>query len=112
MPVRQGDVLCIPVKSIPESARAKKLPEDKDVILAFGEVTGHAHRIKERQLVGFEGAILERAASHTLHYGRIVDEESQHLDDVVVGLYRSPKSYTSEDVVEIRSGQQAVGKCL
>ncbi len=49
----------------------------------------------------FVGTILERAASHTLHYGRIVDEESQHLDDVVVGLYRSPKSYTSEDVVEI-----------
>ncbi|MBL0007820.1 MAG: tRNA uridine-5-carboxymethylaminomethyl(34) synthesis GTPase MnmE [Saprospiraceae bacterium] len=49
----------------------------------------------------FVGAILERAPSHTLHYGRIVDEESQHLDDVVVGLYRSPKSYTSEDVVEI-----------
>ena len=49
----------------------------------------------------FVGTILERAPSHTLHYGRIVDEESQHLDDVVVGLYRSPKSYTSEDVVEI-----------
>ena len=51
----------------------------------------------------FVGTILERAPSHTLHYGRIVDEESQHLDDVVVGLYRSPKSYTSEDVVEILS---------
>lgn len=49
----------------------------------------------------FVGTILERVASHTLHYGRIVDEESQHLDDVVIGLYRSPKSYTSEDVVEI-----------
>ncbi len=49
----------------------------------------------------FKGADLQKAHTHTLHYGRIVDEEGRHLDDVVVGLYRSPQSYTSEDVVEI-----------
>ncbi len=49
----------------------------------------------------FKGDRLLEAASHTLHYGRIIDEQGGHLDDVVVGLYRNPKSYTSEDVVEI-----------
>ena len=49
----------------------------------------------------FKGAVLNKAQTHTLHYGRIIDEESNHLDDVVVGIYRGPGSYTSEDVVEI-----------
>jgi len=61
-PIRQGDVLCIPVASVPESAKAKEMPRDKDVILAFGEVTGHAHRIKERALVAFEGDVPGAAA--------------------------------------------------
>lgn len=49
----------------------------------------------------FKGAILERANSHTAHYGRIVDEQGYTLDEVVITIYKSPKSYTSEDVVEI-----------
>jgi tRNA modification GTPase len=49
----------------------------------------------------FKGTILSRVPSHTMHYGRIIDEEGNHLDDVVVSVYRGPKSYTSEDVVEI-----------
>jgi len=49
----------------------------------------------------FKGAILRKAKSHTIHYGRIVDEEGHHLDDVVISVYRSPKSYTSEDIIEI-----------
>ena len=41
---RQGDVLLQPVESIPASARAVDFK--KEIILAEGEVTGHAHRIK------------------------------------------------------------------
>jgi tRNA modification GTPase len=40
--------------------------------------------------------------SHTLHYGTLRDPQSdQLLDEVVVSLYRAPRSYTREDVVEI-----------
>lgn len=39
-------------------------------------------------------------ASHTLHFGRIQDGD-ELLDEVVVGLYRNPSSYTGEDVVEV-----------
>ena len=49
----------------------------------------------------FKGDLLKNESSHTLHYGVIHDEQAVHLDDVVIGLYRGPKSYTSEDVVEI-----------
>jgi tRNA modification GTPase len=49
----------------------------------------------------FTGALLAKEKSHTLNYGVIKDEMGVHLDDVVVGLFRGPKSYTSEDVIEI-----------
>lgn len=39
---------------------------------------------------------------HTLHYGTLRDPASGRvLDEVVVALYRAPRSYTREDVVEI-----------
>jgi tRNA modification GTPase len=38
--------------------------------------------------------------SHTLHVGLIKDGE-ELLDEVVLSLFRAPKSYTGEDVVEI-----------
>jgi len=41
-----------------------------------------------------------QAASHTLHVGTLI-YENQVLDEVVVGIYRNPKSFTGEDVVEI-----------
>jgi tRNA modification GTPase len=39
---------------------------------------------------------------HTLHYGTLRDPANgQILDEVVAALYRAPRSYTREDVVEI-----------
>ena len=39
---------------------------------------------------------------HTLHYGTLREPGSgEILDEVVVALYRAPRSYTREDVVEI-----------
>lgn len=38
--------------------------------------------------------------SHTLHVG-LIKEDGMALDEVVVSLYKSPKSYTGENVVEI-----------
>jgi tRNA modification GTPase len=49
----------------------------------------------------FKGDLLQNAASHTLHYGRIVNEDGEQIDDVVIGLFRAPHSYTTEDIVEI-----------
>lgn len=44
MQVRQGDVLLVPVAEIP--AEAKPVPSvDQQVILAYGEATGHHHSI-------------------------------------------------------------------
>ena len=45
--IRQGDVLLFPVAKLP--AGAKEVEVKGDVILAYGEVTGHAHRIKQTE---------------------------------------------------------------
>lgn len=48
----------------------------------------------------FKGKDLTKQPTHTLHFGKIKDGE-QVIDEVVVSLYKGPKSYTGEDVVEI-----------
>src|SRR5690606_27485181 len=48
----------------------------------------------------FKGKDLSQQPSHTLHFGLVMDQDSV-LDEVVVGLFLAPKSYTKEDVVEI-----------
>ncbi len=49
----------------------------------------------------FRSKDLEREPSHTLHFGTLYRKNGEILDEVVVSLYRNPKSYTGEDVVEI-----------
>ena len=39
--------------------------------------------------------------SHTLHFGKIINEQKEMIDEVVVSIYKNPHSYTGEDVVEI-----------
>jgi len=48
----------------------------------------------------FYGKKLSEQAGHTLHFGSI-RKGGKILDEVVVGLFRAPHSYTGEDVVEI-----------
>lgn len=48
----------------------------------------------------FVGKDLTQQATHTLHFGLIKDGDVL-VDEVVVGLYIAPKSYTKENVVEI-----------
>lgn len=39
--------------------------------------------------------------SHTVHHGKIVDDDENFIDDVLLTVFRDPHSYTGEDVVEI-----------
>ncbi|MEZ4900017.1 MAG: tRNA uridine-5-carboxymethylaminomethyl(34) synthesis GTPase MnmE [Saprospiraceae bacterium] len=49
----------------------------------------------------FYGVDLVEAASHTIHLGEIRNEEGQTLDEALTFLFKGPKSYTGEDVIEI-----------
>jgi tRNA modification GTPase len=46
---------------------------------------------------------IENAATHTLHYGVINNQDDEHIDDVLVSVFRAPNSYTGEDSVEINT---------
>jgi tRNA modification GTPase len=48
----------------------------------------------------WKGKDLTKQASHTLHFGRIMDNGLE-LDEVVASLFVAPRSYTRENVVEI-----------
>ena len=50
----------------------------------------------------FSKKAFAKASANTLHYGTLRDPEGgEVLDEVVVSLFRAPKSFTREDVVEI-----------
>jgi len=49
----------------------------------------------------FKGKKLAAQPTHTMHFGRIVDEQGRTVDEVVASIYLGPKSYTGEDVIEI-----------
>ncbi len=45
---------------------------------------------------------LETYETHTIHYGFIIDEtDGEPLDEVMVSVMKAPRSYTTEDTVEI-----------
>ena len=50
----------------------------------------------------FKGKDLTKVESHTIHYGHIVDKE-EIIDEVLVSVMKSPKTFTTEDIVEINS---------
>ena len=50
----------------------------------------------------FNGKIkIVNAATHTLNYGDIINTDGEHIDDVLVSVFRAPNSYSGEDSVEI-----------
>ena len=65
----------------------------------------------------FPSKDLDTQPSHTLHVG-LLKNGDHLLDEVVVSLYRAPRSYTGEDVVEISCHgspfiqQQIVDACI
>ena len=48
----------------------------------------------------FEGKDLTKVDSHTIHYG-FIKNETERIDEVLVSVMRAPKTYTTEDIVEI-----------
>ncbi len=61
----------------------------------------------------FKGKDLTKVDSHTVNYGFIIDK-NEKIDEVLISVFKSPKSYTTEDVVEIscHGGITATNKIL
>ena len=84
MQYRHGDVFLKGINSIPKEAKAVK-PEG-DIILAYGEVTGHAHRV--------QGSGVELLEVNGTRYLRVLAEAEAYLNhedhgriDLAPGFY-------------------------
>lgn len=99
--VRQGDVLLVPVEALPEDAT--EAPRDKGrLVLAYGEVTGHAHVIDAPP----ETATLFTTADNArflriLAVSDLVHEEHGTVT-VEPGIYRLPPQVEYNDQMEPR----------
>jgi tRNA modification GTPase len=49
----------------------------------------------------FKGKNLSSVESHTVHFGKIIKKDGRVVDEVLATVFKSPKSYTGEDTVEI-----------
>ncbi|AEA19178.1 MULTISPECIES: tRNA uridine-5-carboxymethylaminomethyl(34) synthesis GTPase MnmE [Bacillus] len=63
----------------------------------------------------FKGKDLTEVSSHTIHYGHIVDlDTNQVIEEVMVSIMRAPRTFTRENIVEINchGGLVSVNKVL
>ena len=60
-----------------------------------------ALKIADKIFLPKNGKKPSRFKTYTVHYGHIIDKRRRIIDEVILTLMRSPKSYTKEDVVEI-----------
>lgn len=86
---RQGDVLLVAIDAIPEGAASCKV--DGDVILAYGEVTGHAHRLAPETVKPFaKGGIWSPTAERFIQAldGATLRHEEHAAIALPPGVYR------------------------
>ena len=74
---RQGDVLIVPVKSIPKAIEPVER-EGGRVVLAHGEVTGHAHAIKDQRAALFRDPKLAAIFMHVSGDAPVALEHDEH----------------------------------
>ncbi|UJL46406.1 tRNA uridine-5-carboxymethylaminomethyl(34) synthesis GTPase MnmE [Virgibacillus sp. NKC19-16] len=97
---------------------------ETDTITAISTPTGEGAiaivRLSGREAIAitaefFRGKDLNEVASHTMHYGKIIDPATSDVaEEVMVSVMRAPKTFTREDVVEINchGGMVAVNRVL
>src|SRR5690625_4340158 len=68
--------------------------------ISIVRLSGHAAISIVNRL--YTGKNLEEVSSHTIHYGYIVNPQSNQVaDEVMFSIMKGPKTFTREDIVEI-----------
>ncbi|WP_066296023.1 tRNA uridine-5-carboxymethylaminomethyl(34) synthesis GTPase MnmE [Bacillus sp. FJAT-29937] len=58
--------------------------------------------IADKMFKGVSGKRLNEVASHTIHYGHMIDPRTNEIaEEVMVSVMKGPKTFTKENVVEI-----------
>ncbi len=97
---RQGDVLIIPVAKLPNGLEPVKR-ESGRVILAHGEVTGHAHAIKDKRAALFRDPKLAAIFMHVSGDAPVALEHDEHSTiEVPPGDYQviRQREYSPEEI--------------
>lgn len=63
---RQGDVLIVPVDTLPPEAKPAERDEIGRIVLALGEASGHAHAIRDQDVVAFRMETAEADVNRAL----------------------------------------------
>jgi tRNA modification GTPase len=74
-----------------------------------------AFEIGDKVFKGMKGSSMKEFASHTIHYGHIIDPDTEQVvEEVMVSVMRGPKTFTREDIIEINchGGLVSVNKVL
>jgi len=78
---RQGDVLIKRRRTAPKSDNlAPVARDDGRVILAYGEVTGHAHALTEPKIDMFEDTATNQRFMHIMQVSNLVHEEHSTIE--------------------------------
>lgn len=97
---RQGDVLIIATGKKP--ANLETVPRDKGrVILAYGELTGHAHAIKDKRATLFRDPKLAAVFMEVTGDAPVMLEHEEHgTIEIPPGDYRivHQREYTPEEI--------------
>lgn len=97
---RQGDVLVIGVKSIPKSVEPVARDNGR-VILAYGEVTGHAHAIKDTRAALFRDPKLAAIFMHVSGDAPVALKHDEHSEIMIPpGSYRvtRQREYSPQEI--------------
>ena len=74
---RQGDVLIVPIARLPADLEPVKREHGR-LVLAHGEVTGHAHAIKDNRAALFRDPELAAIFMHVSGDGPVALEHQEH----------------------------------
>ncbi|MBT28754.1 MAG: tRNA uridine-5-carboxymethylaminomethyl(34) synthesis GTPase MnmE [Thalassobius sp.] len=84
--------------------------ENNDTIIALATPPGKGAiavlRVSGKEAIAttnklFPSKNLEKAKTHTIHYGTIEEENAHIIDEVLISVFKEPRSYTGENTVEI-----------
>ncbi len=83
---RQGDVLLVKADELPPAAEPVPLEEEERIVLAWGEITGHAHAVAAQAAQMF--AVGDDRYLNVLNDGASLVHEEHSTINLLPGVYR------------------------
>lgn len=104
LPIRQGDILLVPVRVAPPAGRTVPRHPQRGLILAEGEATGHAHAVQEPDATLTETGTADAVECWLIASVPVTLSHEEHAPVMVpTGTYRvvRAREYTPEEVRRI-----------